>query len=52
MRVPSIPYREPMDRHEIGLDAAAVALLGAGLVMSITVWALAIAKLIDLCAGW
>ena len=52
MRVPPISYREPLDRPESGFDVAAIGLLGAGTVMSIMVWALAILKLIELCAAW
>ena len=45
MRVPTIHYREV---EEQGFDSYVVGIIGAGVLLSVLVWALAIAKLIDL----
>ena len=51
MRVPTIPYRPTNETEEPGFDAYLTGIFGAGVLFSASVWALAIAKLIDLC-GW
>ncbi len=47
MRVP-IDYREADETEEQGFDAYSRGIIGAGVLLSALVWALAIAKLIDL----
>ncbi len=49
MRVPTIPYEKTNEADEQGIDPYASGIIGAGILLSILVWALAIAKLIDLC---
>jgi hypothetical protein len=48
MRVPIIHYRRPQGSGERKTDVAATFLLNAGIFLSAAVWALAIAKLVDL----
>jgi hypothetical protein len=48
MRVPAIAYYEDNTGRERRFDPYAVAIIGGGVLLSIGVWALAIAKIIDL----
>ncbi len=48
MRVPSIPYRDTGTGEERGDDRVLLTLFGASLLMSLFIWALAIAKVVDL----
>jgi hypothetical protein len=48
MRVPIIHYRRPQGPSERKADVAAACMLSAGILASAAVWALAIAKLVDL----
>jgi molybdopterin/thiamine biosynthesis adenylyltransferase len=48
MRVPTVHYRKPNEPEEQRIDLAVTCILGAGVLMSAVVWALAIAKVIDL----
>lgn len=48
MRVPSIRYRDTQATEERGDDRVLLSMFGASLLISILVWGLAIAKVIDL----
>jgi len=48
MRVPSIPYRESSAPEDGGPDRVLLTMFSAGVVMSLLIWGLAIAKAIDL----
>ena len=48
MQVPTIHSRETSEPEEQGLGAYATGMIGASLLISALVWALAIAKLLDL----
>ena len=48
MRVPTIHYRRLQGQVEHKADVAAACMLSAGILLSGAVWALAIAKLVDL----
>jgi len=50
MRVPTVPYRQADESEEPRVDPYLASVIGAGVLFSASVWALAIAKLIDLCA--
>ena len=48
MRVPTLPHRKANESEEKGSDPYVTGIIGAGALISVLVWALAIAKLIDL----
>ena len=50
IHVPTLEYRPANTRTEGRFDPYVVGILSAGVLISTLVWALAIAKLIDLCA--
>jgi hypothetical protein len=49
MRVPTIHYTATDEAEEQGLDPYVTGIIGVGFLLGALVWALAIAKLIDLC---
>jgi hypothetical protein len=50
MRVPAIGYHKiNVATAERRFDRWAIAIFGGGVLMSVTVWALAIAMIIDIC---
>ena len=49
MHVPAIGYHQPTTRADRRFDPWAVGIVGGGVLFSVGVWALAIAKIIDLC---
>lgn len=48
MRVPSIPYRDTESTDKAGDDRVLLTLFGASLLVSLLIWVLAIAKMVDL----
>ena len=49
MHVPAIGYHQPTTRVDRRFDPWAVGIVGGGVLLSVGVWALAIAKIIELC---
>jgi hypothetical protein len=49
MSVPAIEYDRTNAAAERRFDPWAIAIVGGGILMSVTVWGLAIAKVIEMC---
>jgi len=49
MSVPAIEYHRTNAAAERRFDPWAIAIVGGGVLMSVTVWGLAIAKIVEMC---